>query len=157
MRIVVLRQENVYCVTAAKFTSVTSNFYWPRWNLKVKSVLPLQLNIVGAVTPLYSKHRKCWTVIFCGDLFPTTVSVLPSEQPSQPPDPSLFVFCCLSVLASSSPALSPLTNLWAWQTKLKPLDTFPVMILELVSCQGLSRRASTIHPIPGLRNIMVNL
>lgn len=27
------------------------------------------------------------------------------------------------------------------------------MILELVSCQGLSRRASAIHPIPGSRNI----
>lgn len=155
MCIVVLRpQENAYF---NKFTTVTSNFYWQRWNLKVGSFLLLQLNIVGAVTPLYSQHRKCCTVIFCRDLFPTTVSVLPSERQSQPPDPSLSIFCFLSIPASSSPALSLLTNLWAWLTKLKPLDTLPVMILELVSCQGLSRRASTIHPIPGSRNIMVNL
>lgn len=138
---------------ATRFSTVTPSFCWLRWNLKVDSFLPLQLNIVGAVTHLYSKHRECCTVIFCRDLFPNTVSVLAFERQSQPPDPFLSIFCFLSILASSSEALSLLTNLWAWLTKPKPLDTLPVMILELVSCQGLSRRASTIHPTPGSRNI----
>lgn len=106
------------------------------------------LNMVGAATALYSKHRKCCTLILCRDFPPpTAISVVPSKHQSQTPDSGLF-FLPLLVYSCPSPVLSLLTSLCAWLTEL-PLDTLPVMILELISCQGLSGRASTIHPIPG--------